>query len=98
MSRKSEVADKLKRYLSYVKKLGWCVGSIRADRGSEYFGMDGEYVQKDSNKTFTDFERVAEEHGVVVEASPRDRSTGNGLVERYHRIIFEIASSFLRRS
>ena len=71
---------------------------VRADRGSEYFGMDGEYVQKDSDKTFTDFERVAEEHGVVVEASPRDGPTGNGLVERYHRIIFEIASSFLRRS
>ena len=98
MRRKSEAADKLKRYLSYVKKLGWCVGMIRADRGSEYFGMDGEYVQKDSDKTFTDFERVAEEQGVVVEAAPRDGSTGNGLVERYHRIIFEIASSFLRRS
>ena len=46
MSRKSEAADKLKRYLSYVKELGWCVGVIRADRGSEYFGMDGEYISK----------------------------------------------------
>ena len=50
MSRKSKAADKLKRYLSYVKKLGWCVGMVRANRGSEYFGMDGEYVQKDSDK------------------------------------------------
>ena len=46
MSRKSEAPDKLRRYLSWVKKLGWCVGLIRADRGSEYFGQDGEYVQK----------------------------------------------------
>ena len=98
MSKKSDAAEKLKRYLSYVKKLGWCVGLIRADRGSEYFGLDGEYVQKESHKTFTDFERVADEYGVTVEASPRHGSTGNGLVERYHRIIFEIASSFLRRS
>ena len=98
MSKKSDAADKLKRYLSYVKKLGWCVGLIRADRGSEYFGLDGEHVQQDSVKTFTDFERVADENGVTVEASPRHGSTGNGLVERYHRIIFEIASSFLRRS
>ena len=51
MSKKSDAAEKLKRYLSYVKKLGWCVGLIRADRGSEYFGLDGEYVQKDSDKT-----------------------------------------------
>ena len=51
--------------------------------------MDGEYVQKDSDKTFTDFERVSDDHVVVVEASPRDGSTdnGRGLVERYHRII-----------
>ena len=82
----------LKRYLSYVKKLGWCVGMIWADRGSEYFGMDGEHVQKDSENTFTDFERVAEEQGVVVEAAPRGGSTGSGLVERYHRIIFEIGT------
>ena len=98
MSKKSEAAEKLRRYLAWVKKLGWCVGLIRADRGSEFFGQDGEYVQRDSDKTFTAFERVAEEHDVVVEASPRDGSTGNGLVERYHRIIFEMASSFLRRS
>ena len=91
MSKKSDAADKLKRYLSYVKKLGWCVGLIRADRGSKYFGLDGEHVEQDSVKTFTDFERVADEHGVTVEASPRHGSTGNGVVERYHRIIFEIA-------
>ena len=42
MSKKSDAADKLQRYLSYVKKLGWCVGLIRADRGSEYFGLDCE--------------------------------------------------------
>ena len=95
MSRKSEAAEKLRRYLSYVKRLGWCVGLIRADRGSEYFGLDEEYAQKDSDKTFTEFERVADEHDVIVEASHRDGSTGNGLVERYHRTIFEIASSFL---
>ena len=100
MSRKSEAAEKLRRYLSYVKKLGWCVGliRIRADRGSEYFGLDGEYVQKDSDKTFTEFERVGDEYDVIVEASPRDGSTGNGSVERYHRTIFEIAPSFLYRS
>ena len=98
MSRKSEAAEKLRRYLAHVKRLGWCVGLIRADRGSEYFGLDGEYVQKDSDKTFTEFERVADEHDLVVEASPRDGSNGNGLVERYHRTIFEIASSFLHRS
>ena len=34
MSKKSDAAEKLKRCLSYVKKLGWCVGLIRADRGS----------------------------------------------------------------
>ena len=60
MSRKSEAAGKLRRYLAWVKKLGWCVGLTRADRGSEFFDLDGEHVQKDSNKTFTDFERVAD--------------------------------------
>jgi len=46
-------------------------------------------LQKDNDKTFTEFEMVAREHDIVVEAAPRDGSTGNGLVERCHRIIFE---------
>ena len=33
-----------------------------------------------------------------VEAGPRDGSKGNAVVERYHRTIFEIASSFLLNS
>ena len=98
MSQKSDAADKLRKYLAWVRHLGWHVGLIRTDRGGEYFGLNGDYVQKDVDKTFTEFERVAEEHGVCVEAAPRDGQTGNGQVERYHRTIFEMASTFLRRS
>ena len=78
MSKKSDAADKLRKYLAWVRHLGWHVGLIRTDRGGEYFGLNGEYVQKDVDKTFTEFERVAEEHGVSVEAAPRDGQTGNG--------------------
>lgn len=98
MSRKSEAAEKLRRYLAWVKRLGWCVGLVRVDRGGEFFVLDGEHVQKDSEKSFNDFERVVNEHCMMVEAAPRDGSTGNVFVEQYHLVIFEMASSFLRRS
>ena len=97
MRKKSEAPIKLKEYLTYVKSLGWYVGLIRTDRGSEYFGNDNTHTQKGDLKNFVEFEKVAAspEWGCRVEAGPRDGSKGNGIVERYHRTVFEIASSFL---
>ena len=75
------------------------VGTIRTDRGSEYFGYDSTYLEKDKPKTLVEFERVAAELDVgKVEASPRDGNKGNGICERHHRTIFKIASGFLRQS
>ena len=71
----------------------------RTDRGSEFFGYDSTYLEKDKPKTLVEFEKVAAEEGVQrVEASPRDGNKGNGICERHHRTIFDIASGFLRQS
>ena len=71
----------------------------RTDRGSEFFGYDSTYLQKDKPKILVEFEKVAAEEGVQkVEASPRDGNKGNGICERHHRTIFDIASGFLRQS
>ena len=99
MQQKSEAAQKLKEYLLWVRARGYVVGTIRADRGSEYFGYDSTYLEKDKPKTLVEFERAAVEEGVLkVEASPRDGNKGNGICERHHRTIFDIASGFLRQS
>ena len=100
MKKKSEAPKRLKEYLTWVKSLGWYVNLIRTDRGSEYFGNDTKHVQKGDEKNFVEFEKVANapEWGCRVEAGPRDGSKGNAIVERYHRTIFEIASSFLLNS
>ena len=100
MKKKSEAPKRLKEYLTWVKSLGWYVNLIRTDRGSEYFGNDTKHVQKGDEKNFVEFEKVATapEWGCRVEAGPRDGSKGNAIVERYHRTIFEIASSFLLNS
>ena len=100
MKKKSEAPKRLKEYFTWVKSLGWYVNLIRTDRGSEYFGNDTKHVQKGDEKNFVEFEKVANapEWGCRVEAGPRDGSKGNAIVERYHRTIFEIASSFLLNS
>ena len=99
MQQKSEAAQKLKEYLLWVRSRGFVVGTIRTDRGSEYFGYDSTYLENDKPKTLVEFERVAREFDVEkVEASPRDGNKGNGICERHHRTIFEIASGFLRQS
>ena len=66
---------------------------IKCDRGSEFFGSEHkDYLKDDKTKSFVAFEKVAAEWGSRVEAAPRAGSTGNGIVERYHRTLFEISS------
>ena len=51
MKHKSEAPTMLKEYLSWVKGMGWYVGVIKTDRGSEYFGNDTRHIQKCDKKT-----------------------------------------------
>ena len=99
MRRKAEASEKLKEYMSWVKARGWYVGVIKFDRGSEFFGSEHkDHLKEDKIKSFVAFEKVAAEWGSRVEAAPRAGSTGNGIVERYHRTLFELASGFLLQS
>ena len=67
----------------------------RTDRGSEFFGYDSTYLEKDKPKTLVEFEKVAAEEGVQkVEASPRDGNKGTRWSEGTERVFLWASRGF----
>ena len=81
----------MEEFLSDVRRLGWRVGRIRSDLGSEYVNNASTSKRSDKMK----FELMQSEFENTFTQAPKDGSKINSIVERFHRTVGEMANAFL---
>ena len=95
---KKESRRVLEEFLSDVRRLGWRVGRIRSDLGSEYVNNTSTSKRSDKSKfelMQSEFEKICLREDITFTQAPKDGSKINGIVERFHRTVGEMANAFL---
>ena len=76
----------------------WRVGRIRSDLGSEYVNNTSTSKRSDKSKfelMRSEFEKICLREDITFTQAPKDGSKINGIVERFHRTVGEMANAFL---
>ena len=89
--RKSEVVDRFREFLSWVKRQGHVVRVLNSDGG-------GEYTANENAKVMSDFQRVCVAEGITQELTSPDTSAQNGISERLNRTLIEHAKTVLHEA
>ena len=88
LDRDEESSRVLEEFLCHVRRLDWRVGRIRSDLGSKYVTK----LQPPQRNDATIFEMVKSEFEKFELAM--DGSKINGIVERFHHTVDEMANAF----
>ena len=92
---KKESRRVLEEFLSDVRRLGWRVGRIRSDLGSEYVNNSTSKGKLKFESLLSEFEKICVREDITFTQAPKDGSKINGIVERFHRTVGEMANAFL---
>ena len=95
---KKESRRVLEKFLSDVRRLWWRVGRIRSDLGSDYVNNTSTSKRSDISKfelMQSEFEKICLREDITFTQAPKDGSKINGIVERFHRTVGEMANAFL---
>ena len=98
MRTKNEVSTKLEEFISDVRRLGWRIGRIRTDLGSEYSATSVETVaqlESAEKKVRAKFEQICAREDIKFSWAPAGMSKINGVAERFQRTVSEMANAFL---
>ena len=91
---KKESRRVLEEFLSDVRRLGWRVGRIRSDLGSEYVNNSTSKGKLKFESLLSEFEKIYVREDITFTQAPKDGSKINGIVERFHRTASEMANAF----
>jgi hypothetical protein len=86
--KKSQVADRFREFLAWVKRQGHAVRMLNSDGG-------GEYAANENAKVLSDFQRICVAEGITHDLTSPDTSSQNGVSERLNRTLVEHAKTIL---
>jgi len=86
--KKSQVADRFREFLAWVKRQGHAVNMLNSDGG-------GEYTANENAKVLSEFQRICQEERIEHKLTSPDTSAQNGVSERLNRTLVEHAKTIL---
>ena len=86
--QKSQVKDRFKEYLEWVKRLGYAVKRLQSDGG-------GEYAANENAQVLSDFQKICLDKGIDHHLTAPHTPAQNGVSERLNRTLVEHAACIM---